>query len=58
VPDVEKERRLAELQGLLRAQQGRFNADCVGLTLPVLFSSPGATWDRSPDGHHSFSRFM
>jgi tRNA-2-methylthio-N6-dimethylallyladenosine synthase len=41
VPDAEKECRLAELQALLRAQQIRFNADCIGLTLPVLFTGPG-----------------
>ncbi|HUB10722.1 MAG TPA: tRNA (N6-isopentenyl adenosine(37)-C2)-methylthiotransferase MiaB [Acetobacteraceae bacterium] len=41
VPEQHKERRLAELQALLRAQQARFNADCVGLTLPVLFTGPG-----------------
>ena len=29
------------LQALLRAQQARFNAGCVGLTLPVLFTGPG-----------------
>ena len=31
----------SELQALLRAQQAAFNADCVGLTLPVLFTGPG-----------------
>ena len=41
VPEAEKERRLAELQALLRDQQARFNANCVGLTLPVLFTGPG-----------------
>jgi tRNA-2-methylthio-N6-dimethylallyladenosine synthase len=41
VPDAEKDRRLGELQTLLRAQQARFNAGCVGLTLPVLFTGPG-----------------
>ena len=41
VPEVEKEHRLAELQALLRAQQVRFNAGCVGMTLPVLFTGPG-----------------
>jgi tRNA-2-methylthio-N6-dimethylallyladenosine synthase len=39
--DSLKESRLAELQALLRAQQSQFNAACVGLTLPVLFTSPG-----------------
>jgi tRNA-2-methylthio-N6-dimethylallyladenosine synthase len=41
VPEAEKESRLAELQALLRAQQARFNAGCVGLRLPVLFTGPG-----------------
>ena len=41
VPDGEKDRRLGELQALLRAQQARCNAGCVGLTLPVLFTGPG-----------------
>jgi tRNA-2-methylthio-N6-dimethylallyladenosine synthase len=41
VPEDVKERRLAELQALLRTQQARFNASCVGLTLPVLFTGPG-----------------
>jgi tRNA-2-methylthio-N6-dimethylallyladenosine synthase len=41
VPEPEKEHRLQELQALLRTQQARFNADCVGLTLPVLFTGPG-----------------
>ncbi len=41
VPEAEKERRLQELQALLRGEQARFNAGCVGLTLPVLFTGPG-----------------
>lgn len=41
IPDSEKTSRLAELQALLRAQQARFNAACVGLDLPVLFTGPG-----------------
>jgi tRNA-2-methylthio-N6-dimethylallyladenosine synthase len=41
VPEPEKERRLQELQALLREQQARFNTGCVGLTLPVLFTGPG-----------------
>jgi tRNA-2-methylthio-N6-dimethylallyladenosine synthase len=41
VPDDEKRRRLAELQTLLREQQARFNAGCVGLTMPVLFTGRG-----------------
>jgi tRNA-2-methylthio-N6-dimethylallyladenosine synthase len=41
VPDAEKDRRLQALQALLREQQARFNAGCVGLDLPVLFTGPG-----------------
>ncbi len=41
VPEPEKERRLTELQGLLRAQQSRFNTDCIGRELPVMFVGPG-----------------
>ncbi|HET6182553.1 MAG TPA: tRNA (N6-isopentenyl adenosine(37)-C2)-methylthiotransferase MiaB [Acetobacteraceae bacterium] len=41
VPEAEKDRRLQELQALLRAQQARFNQDCVGRILPVLFTGPG-----------------
>ncbi len=41
VPEVEKDRRLQELQALLRAQQARFNQACVGLVLPVVFTGPG-----------------
>jgi tRNA-2-methylthio-N6-dimethylallyladenosine synthase len=41
VADAEKDRRLAELQELLRTQQAAFNASCVGLTLPVLFTGRG-----------------
>jgi tRNA-2-methylthio-N6-dimethylallyladenosine synthase len=41
LPDREKERRLAELQGLLREQQSGFNHGCVGQILPVLFTGPG-----------------
>jgi tRNA-2-methylthio-N6-dimethylallyladenosine synthase len=41
VPDADKERRLAELQTLLREQQSRFNHRCVGKTLPVLFTGAG-----------------
>jgi len=52
VSEPEKERRLAELQELLRVQQARFNAGCVGLDLPVLFTStgrhPGQITGRSP----------
>jgi tRNA-2-methylthio-N6-dimethylallyladenosine synthase len=52
VPEPEKEHRLAELQALLRDQQARFNAGCVGLRLPVLFTGParhpGQIAGRSP----------
>jgi len=41
VPEAEKDQRLHALQALLREQQARFNAGCVGLTLPVLFTGPG-----------------
>ncbi|WP_428483841.1 tRNA (N6-isopentenyl adenosine(37)-C2)-methylthiotransferase MiaB [Rhodopila sp.] len=41
VPEAEKDRRLQMLQALLREQQSRFAAGCVGLTLPVLFTGPG-----------------
>jgi tRNA-2-methylthio-N6-dimethylallyladenosine synthase len=41
VSDGEKDRRLAELQVLLREQQARFNTACIGQTLPVLFTGSG-----------------
>jgi tRNA-2-methylthio-N6-dimethylallyladenosine synthase len=41
VAEADKDRRLQALQALLRAQQADFNASCVGLTLPVLFTGPG-----------------
>ncbi len=41
VAPSEKDRRLQELQALLRAQQAAFNADCVGRVVPVLFTGPG-----------------
>jgi tRNA-2-methylthio-N6-dimethylallyladenosine synthase len=41
VPEAEKDRRLQTLQALLREQQETFNASCVGLDLPVLFTGPG-----------------
>jgi tRNA-2-methylthio-N6-dimethylallyladenosine synthase len=41
VPEPEKEERLQTLQSLLRSQQERFNAACVGRTLDVLFTAPG-----------------
>ena len=52
VPEREKERRLQELQSLLRTQQTQFNTGCVGLELPVLFTGagrhPGQITGRSP----------
>jgi tRNA-2-methylthio-N6-dimethylallyladenosine synthase len=41
VPEDVKDARLAELQGLLSAQQKAFNASCEGRTFPVLFDSSG-----------------
>ncbi len=41
VAEADKDRRLQALQALLREQQARFNAGCVGLALPVLFTGPG-----------------
>jgi len=41
VPEPEKDRRLQALQALLRDQQARFYAGCVGLDLPILFTGPG-----------------
>jgi tRNA-2-methylthio-N6-dimethylallyladenosine synthase len=41
VPEAEKDRRLQVLQALLRDQQVKFGAGCVGLDLPVLFTGPG-----------------
>ncbi|MBN8910219.1 MAG: TRAM domain-containing protein, partial [Rhodospirillales bacterium] len=41
VAEADKDRRLQALQALLREQQAAFNAGCVGLTLPVLFTGPG-----------------
>ena len=41
VPEPVKAERLAALQAVLKAQQARFNAACVGRTLPVLFEKPG-----------------
>jgi tRNA-2-methylthio-N6-dimethylallyladenosine synthase len=41
VSETEKDRRLQALQALLRDQQAKFNAACVGLELPVLFAGPG-----------------
>ena len=41
ISDQVKAERLGRLQDLLEAQQARFNATCVGSTLPVLFEKPG-----------------
>jgi tRNA-2-methylthio-N6-dimethylallyladenosine synthase len=41
VAEAEKDRRLQELQALLRLQQEAFNHACTGLTLPVLITGPG-----------------
>jgi tRNA-2-methylthio-N6-dimethylallyladenosine synthase len=41
VPDHVKTERLHRLQALLERQQARFNAACVGRTIPVLFERPG-----------------
>jgi tRNA-2-methylthio-N6-dimethylallyladenosine synthase len=41
VPEAEKDRRLAELQALIRTQQDDFNARSVGLDLDVLITGPG-----------------
>jgi tRNA-2-methylthio-N6-dimethylallyladenosine synthase len=41
VPEVEKDRRLAQLQALLTAQRDAFCEGLVGQTLPVLFEKPG-----------------
>lgn len=47
-----KDSRLQALQALLREQQARFNAACVGLDMPVLFTGtgrhPGQIVGRSP----------
>ena len=52
VPEIEKDRRLQALQALLRDQQHRFGAACVGLELPVLMTGlgrhPGQVAGRSP----------
>lgn len=52
VPEDEKDRRLKELQALLRDQQARFARDLVGRDLPVLFTGrgrhPGQIVGRSP----------
>ncbi|MSP04375.1 MAG: tRNA (N6-isopentenyl adenosine(37)-C2)-methylthiotransferase MiaB [Acetobacteraceae bacterium] len=41
IPEPDKDRRLQELQALLRAQQDEFNAACVGQTMPILLTGPG-----------------
>jgi tRNA-2-methylthio-N6-dimethylallyladenosine synthase len=41
VAEAEKDRRLQELQVLLREQQAAFNAACVGRRVPVLLTGPG-----------------
>lgn len=41
VPEAEKDRRLAEIQALLRDQQHAFNRACAGKTVKVLFTGPG-----------------
>jgi tRNA-2-methylthio-N6-dimethylallyladenosine synthase len=41
IPEQDKDRRLKALQALLRDQQQKFGAGCVGLDLPVLFTGPG-----------------
>ncbi len=41
VPEAVKDARLQALQARLRAQQGAFNAACVGRTLPVLVTGRG-----------------
>jgi tRNA-2-methylthio-N6-dimethylallyladenosine synthase len=41
IPEADKDRRLQILQALLRDQQLKFGAGCVGLDLPVLFTGPG-----------------
>ena len=55
VAEPEKDRRLQALQALLRDQQTKFGAGCVGLELPVLFTGtgrhPGQIAGRSPFLH-------
>ncbi|MSP67742.1 MAG: tRNA (N6-isopentenyl adenosine(37)-C2)-methylthiotransferase MiaB [Alphaproteobacteria bacterium] len=52
VPEALKAARLAALQSVIDQQQRRFNASCVGATLPVLFTRagrrPGQMVGRSP----------
>ena len=52
VAETVKSERLSELQALLKDQQSRFNSDCRGLRMPVLFDregrKPGQLVGRSP----------
>ncbi|WPB86659.1 tRNA (N6-isopentenyl adenosine(37)-C2)-methylthiotransferase MiaB [Sediminicoccus rosea] len=41
VDEATKDRRLQEVQALLRDQQAEFNASLTGRTVPVLFTGPG-----------------
>lgn len=41
VPEAEKDRRLQDIQVLLRAQQAAFNARSAGVVVEVLFTAPG-----------------
>ncbi|MBS7791736.1 tRNA (N6-isopentenyl adenosine(37)-C2)-methylthiotransferase MiaB [Roseococcus sp. SDR] len=41
VDEATKDRRLQEVQALLRDQQAEFNASLTGQTVPVLFTGPG-----------------
>jgi tRNA-2-methylthio-N6-dimethylallyladenosine synthase len=41
IPEDVKSARLLALQELLAAQQARFNQDCAGRVMPVLFEKPG-----------------
>jgi tRNA-2-methylthio-N6-dimethylallyladenosine synthase len=41
IPERDKDLRLQTLQALLRDDQQKFGAACVGLDLPVLFTGPG-----------------
>jgi tRNA-2-methylthio-N6-dimethylallyladenosine synthase len=41
VPEIEKDRRLQEIQALLRDQQVAFNRSRLGMRIAVLFTGPG-----------------
>ena len=41
VTEAEKDRRLAEIQGLLREQQDAFNRSCTEMRCDILFTGPG-----------------